>query len=560
MVKNKWELRSWRLVCLCAVFLIALWTGTTSAETGPTQSELLRISNRNIIELKGPIAGNSAHDRVEATLRRIERVLEKSDRPKVALQESPYGTMVVLDGQPAFLVTSIDVVESIGEDTHVVADEARKRLERALIERREQSSRRYILRAVAYVTTASFLYLLLFWVTSCFSTWLANRLAGAAANHAAKLNASGINFFHVGRVLRFIRGLIVLISWLIIASLTVTWLAYSLIQFPYTRPWGEELERNLLELAKQGALAVAHAVPGLLVVLIIALAARTINRSAGWFFDRIRDGKAVVSWLDPESVRPTRRIFNFVIWVFALVMAYPYLPGSDTEAFKGLSVLIGLMVSLGGSSIVGQAASGLTLMYARTVRVGDYVRISESEGTIIEIGMVATRLRTGLGEEIIIPSATVMSSTTTNYSRAYPGTGYIVDTTITIGYATPWRQVHAMLYEAAALCADISKTQKPIVRQLALSDFYVEYRIAAYTPIESPRARFEVLSELHQNIQDVFNRYGVQIMSPHYLSDPPQPQVVPPQDWYMAPANNNTAQRTAPFLRDDIDKHDNRSG
>lgn len=194
MVKNKWKLCSWRLVFLCAALLIAFLPRTSSAETGPTERELLRISNRNIIELKGPIAGHSAHDRVEATLRRIERVLEKNDRPKVALQESQYGTMVVLDGQPAFLVTSIDVAENIGEDTHVVADEARKRLERALIERREQSSRRYILRAVSYVAAASLFYLLLFWLTSRFSSWLARRLAEVAANHAAKLNASGINF------------------------------------------------------------------------------------------------------------------------------------------------------------------------------------------------------------------------------------------------------------------------------------------------------------------------------------------------------------------------------
>ena len=222
-----------------------------------------------------------------------------------------------------------------------------------------------------------------------------------------------------------------------------------------------------------------------------------------------------------------------MIWLFALAMAYPYLPGAETNAFKGLSVLAGLMVSIGASSVVGQAASGLILMYSRAFRAGEYVSIGDSEGKVLELGMFATRLATVSGEELIVPNSHILSHPTRNLSRMAVG-GYAIDTSVTIGYDTPWRQVHALLKLAAERTEAIRKRPEPYVIQTALSDFYVEYRLVARADAEAPRPR--VLSELHASILDVFNEHGVQIMSPHYLKDPATPKVVAEQDWYAAPA------------------------
>jgi small-conductance mechanosensitive channel len=224
------------------------------------------------------------------------------------------------------------------------------------------------------------------------------------------------------------------------------------------------------------------------------------------------------------------------VWIFALVMAYPYIPGSDSEAFKGLSVLIGLMISIGGSGLVGQAASGLILMYTRTYRPGEYVRIAEHEGTIVEMGTFTTRVRTGLGEELTLPNSLVLGAVTKNYSRVVRGEGFVLDSTITIGYDVPWRQVHAMLIEAARRTEGVLSVPAPHVFQTALSDFYVEYRLICQGRPSEPRPRAQMLSDLHANIQDVFNEHGVQIMSPHYLGDPAQSKVVPKEQWYAAPA------------------------
>src|SRR6185369_4368760 len=189
-------------------------------------------------------------------------------------------------------------------------------------------------------------------------------------------------------------------------------------------------------------------------------------------------------------------------------------------------VLLGVMVSLGGASVIGQAFNGLILMYTRSYRRGEYVRVGDNEGTVTELGLFTTRIRTGMGGEITLPNSGVMSASIKNYSRAVQGTGYVVDTVVTIGYSTPWRQVQAMLTEAAMRTSDIMREPPPIVRQTALSDYYVEYRIAAYTPVATPAQRIDVLNRLHGNIQDVFNEYGVQIMSPHYMTDPAAPLVV----------------------------------
>jgi small-conductance mechanosensitive channel len=285
--------------------------------------------------------------------------------------------------------------------------------------------------------------------------------------------------------------------------------------------------------------ATLHAIPNLAVAVCIFLIARAVIAMLRPVFDNIEVGRGSAGWLDRDTVVPTRRIASALIWVFALVMAYPYLPGADTAAFKGVSVLIGLMISLGSSSIVGQGASGLILMYSRSLRRGEYVRIGEQEGTVTEVGLFMTKLRTGLGEEVCLPSAMILGAATKNFSRVVEGVGYIVDTNVSIGYDTPWRQVDAMLLEAARRTYGILPAPRPQVFQTSLSDFYPVYRLVCQAVPETPRLRAEVLDALHGNIQDVFNEHGVQIMSPHYMMDPATSKVVPPEKWFTPPASQD---------------------
>jgi len=314
---------------------------------------------------------------------------------------------------------------------------------------------------------------------------------------------------------------------------TYSWATFGLLQFPYTRGWGEQLMSFLLGTTSNVVLSMLGAIPDLITVVVIVLVARFISGMVRMFFDRVERGWVYVRWMDRDTARPTRKIATVVVWLFALAMAYPYLPGAHTDAFKGLSVLVGLMISIGASSVVGQAASGLVLMYSRAFRAGEYVQIGDKEGTVKELGMFATRIVSPTGEELVLPNSHVLDQSTRNHSRLANG-GYAIDTTVTIGYDTPWRQVHAMLEQAAANTEGIREYPAPYVIQKALSDYYVEYRLVARADAEKTRPA--VLSALHANILDQFNEYGVQIMSPHYLGDPQQPKVVPKSGWFPAPA------------------------
>ena len=511
------------LACIAALAPLAL-----PAQEVVRQSAPVVIANRMIIELHGPIAGHTAEERAQGSIARIETALDADPKAEVSYGETEEGTRVRVGGHHAFTVTRIDIDPEIGETTLIVAREAVGRLEQAIVERREQHSPGYLLRSAAYAAAATLVYGLLVWGLFRGARWVEQRISAMADEKARKL--------HLGSVRRIARVGVTMLTWTIAILASISWAAYVLEQFPFTRRWGENLASNLLEVAARVALAIAGALPGLLLVVIIFLLARAVIGLVKVFFLRVEFGRIQLDWLDAETVGPTRRIFNLVVWLFAAAIAYPYLPGAQTEAFKGLSVLLGLMLSLGGASVIGQAFSGLILMYSRTFRRGDYVRIGDTEGTVVMLGLFATRIRTGLGEEVTLSNAGIMAKSIKNHSRAVEGTGYVIDTSVTIGYGTPWRQVEAMLLEAARRTADIVQEPRPFVRQTSLSDFYVEYRLIAYTPLEHPAPRIEVLSRLHGNIQDVFNEYGVQIMSPHYRSDPTEPQVVPKVEWYAPPA------------------------
>ena len=494
------------------------------------------VANRQIIILRGPIAGYSARERSIGAMERIEQALAGDGNPKVTIEDAPEGTRVLLGNAFAFMVTPIDIDAQAGETTRLIAQAAVLRLETAIGERREQQTPTYLAWSATFAVAATLLYGGILWLIFRVNGWIGRRLSASAATHAGKLQLGGMRLFDAGHVFLLTRRTLTLVAWIIALVLGSAWLGFVLGRFPYTRPWGEQLENRLLGLVVELLLAIVAALPGLAFAIVIFVIARAIVRVAAIFFDQIERSDRKIAWIDADTVKPTRRILAFIVWVFALAIAYPYLPGAQTEAFKGLSVLVGLMVSLGATSVIGQAFNGFILMFSRAYRPGDYVRIGENEGTVQMLGTFVTRIRTGLGEEVTLPNSSVMAAAIRNYSRAVPGVGCVLDTAVTIGYSAPWRQVHAMLEEAARRTAEISASPAPFVRQTALSDYYVEYRLVAYTRLEDPVLRADALSRLHGNVQDVFNEYGVQIMSPHYMMDTKEPQVVPKEHWHAPPA------------------------
>jgi small-conductance mechanosensitive channel len=241
-------------------------------------------------------------------------------------------------------------------------------------------------------------------------------------------------------------------------------------------------------------------------------------------------------WIHPETAQPTRRLVVTLVWILAVVVAYPYMPGSQTEAFKGVSVFVGLMVTFGSSGLVNQVMSGFMITFSRALRVGDFVKIGDVEGTVTHVGVLSTKIRSILREEITIPNAVVVSHTTTDYSRLAESDGVFTPTSVTIGYDAPWRQVHALLLLAAQRTPGVRTSPQPVVLQTGLEDFYVKYTL--FVSLQDQGRRAIIIDALHASIQDAFNEHGVQIMSPNYVLDPSAPKVVPKEQWFATPATH----------------------
>jgi small-conductance mechanosensitive channel len=247
------------------------------------------------------------------------------------------------------------------------------------------------------------------------------------------------------------------------------------------------------------------------------------------FFTAIELGTISFPGFHSDTVGATRRLVNVLIWLFGVVIAYPFLPGSNSPAFKGVSVFLGLLVTLGSAGVVGHMMSGLVLVYSRALKKGDYVRVGDVEGIVMEVGPLSTKLANRKDEEFTIPNTVMVGTTIKNFSRLAGQSGSPLTTKVTIGYDAPWRVVHDMLKTAAARTPGLRKEPPPFVLQADLSDFYVEYQLVVR--LESADLRILVMSVLHQNIQDAFNERGVQIMSPHFEGQPVERVWVPKSKW-----------------------------
>lgn len=521
--------------CLLALMLISPGSqAIEQASVAAAEPAELKVANRTIMVFHATLLGEAPAVRARRAEAVINERLDEGLPSTVSLDTIQDNYLVLLGDRRAFIVSPKDLAGT-DLDTRQGAEAAAQRLRQVVDEAQQARSPRFLLTAVGLSAAATLVYLLLVklcvWLHHKALSWLPKRVR----KHASALRIGHTPVVDSSNLYPLLRRLLALVRWTLVLLLTYEWLSFVLQRFPYTRPWGESLNLYLLGLLRHVLTGIVDAIPGLLIALLIFFIARGISAFSKRLLARLaRPGS--ISWLTQETLQPTTRLTSLAIWLFALAMAYPYLPGADTEAFKGLSVLIGLMISLGATSVVGQAAAGLILTYTRTLRPGEYVRIGEHEGTVTELGMFTTTIRTGLGEVLTLPNSMITGAVTKNYSRVVQGQGYVVDTTVTIGYDTPWRQVEAMLLEAARRTEGVLDSPSPQVFQTALSDFYPEYRLVAQAVPSEPRPRAELLTLLHANIQDVFNEFGVQIMSPHYLGDPEQEKVVPKAQWYNAPA------------------------
>ncbi len=252
--------------------------------------------------------------------------------------------------------------------------------------------------------------------------------------------------------------------------------------------------------------------PNLLFLVIWIAVIVMLVRLNRVFWRWVALGAVILPGFHKEWADPTGKILAFLLVAFGLVVAFPYLPGGQSPAFQGVSIFIGVLVSLGSGSAMGNIVSGIILTYTRAFQIGDRIKVADHIGDVIERSLLVTRLRTIKNEDVVIPNSTVVNSAIVNYTEAVKAGGLILNTRITIGYDAPWQTVHKLMIDAALRTAGILPTPEPFVFQIALNDYNVAYEINAYT--DRPAEMADIYSELHQHIQDTFNEGGVEILSP----------------------------------------------
>lgn len=488
----------------------------------------LRYFNREITTFRSYFMGRSPELRARTAADNIAHISAKSTAVDLTFKDLPQGALILLNGEVVAIFTPDDLDKLNNETMAQAQAHIAQQLTAAVEAANSASSPRRLTQAIAWSALSTVVMLAVLmalrWlgrrIDSALQRWLERRLLAIRHESARQfaLNARSIAEW-------FVR----VIFWLVALAVLEEWLRFVLGQFPYTQPWSDAMRGWVVEKLKQWGVTIADALPGLLTAAVILFAARIITQAISVTFRGVQSGRFKLLEIDSELAEPTRKLVVAAIWLFAVAMAYPYLPGAQTEAFKGLSVLVGLMVSLGASGIIGQAAASFTIIYSRTMRVGDLIKSGNTEGVVLQIGLFTTRLRTITGVEVSIPNNVVLGSQLQNYSRNPEGPGMWLTTTVTIGYDAPWRQVQRMLVDAAKATAQVLPDPAPFVLQTALSDFYVEYLL--HVRIVDTSLRLDILHDLHSRIQDNFNEAGVQIMSPHYVGDPAEAKVVPHAHW-----------------------------
>lgn len=309
-------------------------------------------------------------------------------------------------------------------------------------------------------------------------------------------------------------NIVTIVKWILVLTVLYLMIPFVLQELPVTHDYAVDLMASVKAHLWSVGDGILSFIPNLFFIAFVIFLTRSLIRFLKFVFLKIEKGYIVIDGFYPEWAGTTFQLLRFFVCMFALVIIYPYLPGSGTKALEGISVFVGLMISLGSSSAIANIIAGVMISYMRAFKKGDYVKIGESMGKVTEKGLIVTKMMTYKNEEITIPNTQILSSQVTNYSTRAQSRELILYTTITIGYDTPWTLVHKMMIEAAERSPLISKDKKPFVLQTALNDYHISYQLNAFTEHEDkiPGA----YSELHQNIQQVFAENKVEIMSPGF--------------------------------------------
>lgn len=526
----------WALTLL--VLQPALAAEPRQQPTAREQARTVTIFHQPVVMLQATFGQTTPEERVLRTRSALRAFTEDDIRQPLrvvpVIRYGQPGRLFLMNGKPVLLLSQADLDEGDDLTLDQAAQRVLARMEAQRTSLQEQFNNRYLFISAGKALAGALLLALFYY--GAFRAWRRVRRffllrilekRSAIPQHWRR---------YLGNIEVRLYAVLVILLGMLACYLWLSW-AFSL--FPWTRVWSESLgDWSLgdwsLGVIRDLSLSIVASLPGLMIVVLIFLLTWLIIRLVKVVLDQVAAGRIQIPGIHPETVSATRRLISVVIWLFALSAAYPFLPGANSLAFKGISVFFGLMLTLGSTGVMTHAMSGLVLIYSRALRKGDWIRLADNEGQVSEIGVLATKILTRENYIVTVPNAVVVSGKIINLSAESADGGVNLTTSVTIGYDTPWRQVHALLELAARRTPGIDQQIAPVVRKLGLLDWYTSYelQVRLLPTTKLPDGR----NALHSSIIDVFNEFGVQIMSPNFVMQPKAAVVVPQEAWYAAPA------------------------
>jgi small-conductance mechanosensitive channel len=512
-------------LCFLAFFIV-LFSQFVFAQKDTTQTakpELIKLKGYPVNPFKdtlfyvyNKVGSFSAENRAAAISDKIRKLYEDSffEKDSISVVASDISQDIMYKND--FVIMSILEVDAKAENQTAVfiAKRNLNLIKRAIIYQNENYS--MLPKRLGYTALLIFIIgIILYFVGKIFNR-IKLYLLKNSDRYFKGFNYNNINILSPQKqqsVFMKVYSLIKIITLVFIVYLSLP-LLFSI--FPATEAYTTTLLRWILTPAKLAIMGFVDFLPSFVTIIVIFFIFKYAIRIIKFFFDEIKKENIKIDGFYSDWAMPTFNIIRFLLLAFMVVIIFPYLPGSDSPIFKGVSVFVGILFSLGSSNAIANMVAGLVITYMRPFKIGDFIKIGDVSGEVIEKTALVTRIRTPKFEDITIPNSTVLSSTSTNYSSntKQVNNGLLIHTTVTIGYDVPWADIHKALIDAALKTDMIEKTPSPFVLQTGLEDFYVAYQINVYT--KQPTKQPLIYSSLHQNIQDSFNAAGIEIMSPHY--------------------------------------------
>jgi len=533
---------SWLAVLVLLLTLIgfsAAWAQNEAADAiGPSEETItapVTVDGQLVLRVRG-VSAYPAEERAKIIRQRIVDLARDKTFPVSDLRivnEEDRSIIYAGDKRLMGLFDADAEIEHL--DRKTLTEVVSGKIAVVITEYREDRSSSVLLQHSAYALGLTAVFALLFWglvrLFRGLNSWAIRHVQKSVKDIASKSH----HLIQADQLWTVVAGLLNTAKVLVLLVLTYSYLNSALGLFPWTRPAALILFDLILNPVKSLWHGFITSLPDLMFLVILYLIVRYILKLERMFFTQVSRRRIKLQNFDPDWAMPTFKIVRFLTVAFAIVIAYPYIPGSDSRAFKGVSVFLGVIFSFGSTSFIANILAGLAMTYRGAFKEGDRIRIDDVFGDVEDIKLMTTRIRTLKNESVMIPNSNILNTNVTNYTVMARKPGLLLHTTVGIGYDTPWRQVEAMLLLAAERTEGLQQQPEPFVLQTLMGDFAVNYEINAYCT-EAERM-VAIRSELHRNIQDVFNEYGVQIMSPAYVADPASAKIVPPENWYVTPAS-----------------------